>query len=334
MSCVQPPDGWVQPVYPKIPGAIFVSIASYRDDECKDTIAQLYQKAKNPDSVFVGVCQQNKLPGEDCFDRCRTCAFRKRAGQIRVINMPHFEARGPTFARYHCSKLWRGEELYMQIDSHTNFEQDWDLVVWEQRRATGDPMAVIGAYPPSGEQMDKIKRGIASYAVTSFLGPFDRTGTPALHTHLIEVEKTAKPILVYAVPGNLVVFPGEALYKVPFDPFISFLFFGEELLYSVRLWTNGYNLYAPSKPWCSHHYGRQGKPRFNKDIAVAETCKRRAEKRCQFILGLCPLSDVPEEYRVEVSRYGLGRARSLAQYYAEAGVDPARRVVKKLVRYK
>jgi hypothetical protein len=39
--------------------------------------------------------------------------------------------------------------------------------------------------------------------------------------------------------------PAQALLDVPFDPHLNFLFFGEELLHSVRLWTAGYNIYAP-----------------------------------------------------------------------------------------
>ena len=40
---------------------IFVSIASYRDSQCSDTILDLYSKADNPELVFVGICEQNKV---------------------------------------------------------------------------------------------------------------------------------------------------------------------------------------------------------------------------------------------------------------------------------
>ena len=43
------------------PNSIFVSIASYRDRECKKTIHSLFENAVSPLSVFVGVCEQNKI---------------------------------------------------------------------------------------------------------------------------------------------------------------------------------------------------------------------------------------------------------------------------------
>ena len=38
---------------------IFVSIASYRDNACKLTLKNLYETAKKPSRVFVGICEQN-----------------------------------------------------------------------------------------------------------------------------------------------------------------------------------------------------------------------------------------------------------------------------------
>ena len=39
---------------------IFVSIASYRDENCPKTLYSLFKNAKYPERVFVGICQQNK----------------------------------------------------------------------------------------------------------------------------------------------------------------------------------------------------------------------------------------------------------------------------------
>lgn len=46
------------------PGRIFVSIASYRDPECRWTVASLFQHADKPSLVHVGVAWQFK-PGSD-----------------------------------------------------------------------------------------------------------------------------------------------------------------------------------------------------------------------------------------------------------------------------
>ena len=101
--------------------SIFVSIASYRDDECQKTIKSLFDNAKNKDNCYIGICQQNNfnIDNDSLINNEWNC-------NIRIIRIPYFEAKGPTYARYLCSGLWNGEEYYLQIDSHTTFIKDWD----------------------------------------------------------------------------------------------------------------------------------------------------------------------------------------------------------------
>jgi hypothetical protein len=47
-------------------GSIYLSIATYRDENCVNTITQAYAKAKNPDKLFVGLVQQN------CHKDCKS----------------------------------------------------------------------------------------------------------------------------------------------------------------------------------------------------------------------------------------------------------------------
>ncbi len=43
--------------------------------------------------------------------------------QIRTITIPFADAKGPTNARHLAATLYRGEDYFMQIDSHTSFIQ-------------------------------------------------------------------------------------------------------------------------------------------------------------------------------------------------------------------
>ena len=47
---------------------IFVSIASFRDPDCKETLKSLFTNAKHPERVYVGICEQNatNAPNEIC----------------------------------------------------------------------------------------------------------------------------------------------------------------------------------------------------------------------------------------------------------------------------
>ena len=48
----------------------------------------------------------------------------------------------------------------------------------------------------------------------------------------------------------------DVLIEVPFDPKLDMLFVGEEILYSARLWTKGWDMYAPDMNLVWHHYNR------------------------------------------------------------------------------
>jgi hypothetical protein len=99
------------------PETIFVSVASYRDAQCGETIRDLFAKADQPGRVFVGVCEQNS------GDAKEDCVPPKLPKNVRRVQIPHGEAKGPVYARYLCSTLYAGETWFMQIDSHTKFAQ-------------------------------------------------------------------------------------------------------------------------------------------------------------------------------------------------------------------
>ena len=67
--------------------SIFVSVASYRDAQCGQTIKSLFEQADNPARVFVGVCEQNS---GDAKEACVPAALPKN---VRRVSLPHTEAK-------------------------------------------------------------------------------------------------------------------------------------------------------------------------------------------------------------------------------------------------
>lgn len=148
-------------------GSIFLSIATYRDENCFNTISQAYQKAKNPEKLFVGLVQQNchancrsgvleggKMedvpPDADCHQQfCDSPEGKDRCDQVRVLNIDEPESLGPYAARYFASKLWYGEDWFMQTDAHMTFKQDWDLISVQMLKAAPSKKPVLSHYPPS-----------------------------------------------------------------------------------------------------------------------------------------------------------------------------------------
>lgn len=303
-------------------GTIFVSIPSYRDTECRDTVYNMFERAKYPDRIFAGVVQQNKLDKkeEDCFDKCSDCKRRKESGHIKVKNFDFKDAKGPCFARYEASKLWDGEQYYMEIDSHTDFVEDWDEIFLSELKATNDPKAIIGGYPPTPEQMEKIKNGKNEFPMMCHVFIND-DGLPQVKAKMVKSPSNMLPVPVPFLGSNLKLMPYTALFDVPYDPHLNFLFFGEELLHSARLWTSGYNFYAPIKIVASHKYGRAGSPKFWNDQKNYENCRKQAIKRVKFMLGLNKKSDVPEDFATELEEFGMGYQRSLTDYWKLLDVD-------------
>ena len=148
-------------------GSIFLSLATYRDENCINTMKWAYEKAKNPEKLFVGMVQQNchenclsgvleggKVehvePDVDCYKSFCEGEGKGRCdnGQVRVLNIDEPESLGPYAARYFASKMWLGEQWFMQTDAHMTFAQDWDAISVEMLQRSPSKKPVISHYPP------------------------------------------------------------------------------------------------------------------------------------------------------------------------------------------
>lgn len=306
------------PDYPTKKGTIFISIASYRDNECSLTVDTIYRKAKNPENVYLGICEQNKKGHSE--EECYSPIVKKYKGNIRYHNMDYSNAKGPTYARYWCSQLWRGEEYFLQIDSHTFFEPDWDaklIKMLEQcRKETKKP--VLSVYPATDDQL-KLKGfptmdhgKIGKNGIPSFLAGFWE-GTKGKSEKPI---RSPKPFIA----AGYFFCDAKFLKEIPYDPNLSHLFQGEETLFSARMFTHGYDVFAPNINICSHHYSRPGPLYFN-EVPNHNECRQKAEKRVLYMLGLQPKNKVDEEFLHDVEKYGFGKVRSLEDFWKASGID-------------
>ena len=287
---------------------IFVSVASYRDEECPLTIKSLFEQAEFPDNIHIGICQQNDDKDVDCYD------VSNRKDQIKIKKYKHLDAKGPTYARYICSTLWDGEEYYLQIDSHMLFEKNWDSTLIELLKncEKDSPKPVLTHYPPSKDD----NSGLLAYMCSS---SFNSKGIPTFTSGLIgnKKENLQSP---YAAAGMMFL-KYDFLEKSPFDPHLPFLFQGEEILFSARLWTNGYDFYLPRKNVCKHSYTRSNSPKFWTDVKNWNSQQEKSLKRVKYILGWLDEKDLDDELKKEIDKYGLGTERSIEDYYKFAGIN-------------
>ncbi len=273
---------------------IFVSIASYRDKECSKTLETLFNNASIPQNVFIGICEQNS---DDLSEKCLQNS--KYKDNVRIFKLDYRDAKGPAYARYFCSKLYNNETYFLQIDSHMYFEKNWDIHLIEMLKQTKNPKAVLTVYPPTKEQlksdglpqMDSVKISHPS-SLPMFFASF-------VQKSLKEPEYNPKP---YYAAGFMFTY-GSFLKEVPYDKDLEYLFQGEEVLFSLRMFTHGYDTYTPNKKVCSHYYNRSGSDVHLvwNEIPDYSLKKKKAEQK---------VSDYLKGLRTD----GLGSQRSLKEF--------------------
>jgi hypothetical protein len=212
--------------------------------------------------------------------------------------------------------LARGEDVFMQIDSHTRFVRGWDTLVLEMLKRCPTQPAVLTHYAP---EMGALTSSWKEDALVPVLcdASFNEDDIPVFKARLKEpVKGLFKPTPF--VSGNFWAARGSVLKDVPFDPDLPQLFQGEELLHSVRLWTAGYDLYVPTRNLVMHEYGRREKPKYWDDLENYRVVQKDTLKKVRYLLGISdevPMQTIPQ-------MYGLGTKRSLRDYWEYAAIDP------------
>ena len=339
-SCLnRPVEGYLPE--PNTDDSIFVSIASYRDEECPKTILNLYKRAKHPNKVFVGICQQNNDGDTDCFEGLFGSGNNVPINNVSIIRVPHTVAMGPTYARYLCSTLWNKQTFYLQIDSHTQFVQDWDEICirsvkeGEKRLPLDDELnneVVLSYFPKANynkkERTDSTINDTLPYTCRASVKDHGITMGGAYETtHFKKF-----PLVIKGVAGGMIFLRSKFLKDIPYDPWLNYVFEGEEMLLSARLWTHGYTMIAPMKNVCFHLYNddnRKEKGYENRTLVwddnkgdIVEALKKGGQSRLRHLLGIIPLEEVPIDFRSNIEKYGMGKKWSLADFYAFLAIDP------------
>lgn len=322
---------------------IFVSVAAFRDPECVDLVGEVFAAAANPRRIILGVIEQSEPGDPICITKpfydCRSEKFCP-IDNIRRRRVVSRKGKGPTYGRYVSYLMYRGEQYYMMIDSHTGFVQHWDRRVILQLQRARSPRPVLSQYPHGWNKRTTFLRSEREAQINTAVmcnGRYLEHGFIRL-VGMIIVRRTEPYPAPYAAAGFMFA-DARLVHQVPFDPLLDFIFDGEEILYSTRMWTHGYDIFAPDYSVTFHHYGRSNFTSIkfhNVQQSLKDTMMYRAvywaRKRVQYILHatqwnkttpLVPESNVSVGRIVwRVDKYGLGRARQLSAYNRFAIIDP------------
>ncbi len=304
---------------------IFIQMAAYRDPELIPTLRDAIARASDPRRLHFCVAWQHG-------DELERSAFAELESQARftILDIPHSESQGACWARHAIQQQYDGETYTLQLDSHHRFVDGWDAICIEmltQLQADGIAKPLLTAYLPSYDpQDDPGARQPDPWHLT-----FDRF-TPEgvvffLPTAIPEWQSVTAPTRGRFFSAHFAFTLGAFARDVQHNP--EFYFHGEEITLAVRAYTHGYDLFHPHRLVAWHEYTRRGRAKHWDDHG--DTWGQRNHHthiKCRRLLGIDEFADQPDEVAAEQrGPYGLGNARSLADYERYAGVSFRRRAV-------
>eukprot|EP00640_Fibrocapsa_japonica_P001155 CAMPEP_0113941122 /NCGR_PEP_ID=MMETSP1339-20121228/7110_1 /TAXON_ID=94617 /ORGANISM="Fibrocapsa japonica" /LENGTH=421 /DNA_ID=CAMNT_0000945183 /DNA_START=376 /DNA_END=1641 /DNA_ORIENTATION=- /assembly_acc=CAM_ASM_000762 len=342
--------------------SIFVSVASYRDEYCPGTLKSMYEKAQAPELVYIGLVQQN------CEAKCRTgvldhkgtindappdvscykefCASDQgrevcARGQVRLLAINETESLGPASARHFASKLWMGETYFFQIDSHMIFAQNWDqtLISMYQNCPTPNPKRVLTHYPPDTQSKNWEKQAGYRMCDPLFATSDIESEIVRLNAAIPRDKEDKGPRFAPFIAAGFFFAHSSFLGEIPFDPLMPYIFMGEEILLSLRFWTNGWDIFSPNKNVCTHYYVRRHKPKFWETVGrvfkkpgIHTKIQLQVMKRVKNILGYPENSaDIiwPPTLLAHLDLYGIGHQRAAQDYMDMVGINVVTKRIKK-----
>jgi hypothetical protein len=226
---------------------IAVSVASFRDSRCATTVKQMFQKAAYPEHIVALVCEQNASAEEMCL------LSEIEVGEVRMCSIPASKASGPCTARQKAAALWQGESIFLQIDAHTWFSQNWDVHAREMIAKAPVNNALFSTYAIDSEkdEGDYTDRDVPVLDDVWFTG-HDQILQAATNFH-----QPGEIVPSRSIGGGYILAPGRMVAEVPLDPTLESLFQDEELLWWFRLFTSGWNVYSPTVNIVAHIYHRK-----------------------------------------------------------------------------
>ena len=129
-----------------------------------------------------------------------------------------------------------------------------------------------------------------------------------------------KPYMTPYMAGGMIFSNSNLLKEVPYDPNLPYLFVGEEIGHSIRAWTHGWDMFTPSENIVFHEYTRSTKPKIWTDNPTYSDMP--AFEKVKYYIGIIDNSSkLTPEIKVNLDKYGLGKERTLQQYYDYAKID-------------
>jgi hypothetical protein len=303
--------------------SIFISIASYRDPLLGFTLASAYDNAKDPQNLYFAVVDQNTADA--------ACMVPKHipGEQVQYLKIEASQSKGCCWARSLAMSMYRDEDYYLQVDSHSLFVKNWDEVLVQRMQTClrHSPLAVISSYPSGFTFVDGIATPSNDEQVVNavVVGPGVTFGDehPCL---LFRTKKISNVGAVhgYHVSAGCLFAPGKFVQQIPYDPYLYFN--EEEQNLALRLYTHGWDIYHVQGIPIYHLYNMEPEKMGvdNRRLHWQDSTDQRAEKPtwwAQVERAKARMVTLLWGDSTQLGKFGLGTERSLQDYAKMCGID-------------
>jgi hypothetical protein len=292
---------------------IFVQLASYRDPQLVPTIEDMLAKADNRDLFNFGICWQ--------YDDTEDTTIYDNKKNFRIEKHPFTESEGLGWARNITNRLYDGEELTLQLDSHHRFAKGWDTMMLEDyEQAKGfSKKPVITTYCTPCEPGKDVFEPMPCY-MRQYEFSQDKLLMSMPH-HILDYKERTKVLKARTISGHFFLADGKFIQDVPYDPDIYFGGYVEETTLSLRAFTCGYDFFSPYRQYIWHEYTRNYRRKHWDDHGKNEHGKKASFERDIFARNKTRQLFGQEEHNIDIGIYGMGSERTLKDYEEFGGFD-------------
>lgn len=225
--------------------SIFVQIATYHDYELPNTINDILEKSSGNNHINIGVYL--------CYHKSQDIEI-PNLSNVKVKTGMAPEGIGLGYSRLQAHNFYDGETYYLQIDSHSKMNKNWDeqiISYIKEYKDMGFEKPLITNYPRNYWYDDNGVLGMDSgerITQISFHEKPEQFKALRIPTQTA-MDNKEDNIFSRSISGGSVFTVGGFLVPNP-----RIAFYGEEIFIAARAYTNGYDLLLPKSQYMYHLY--------------------------------------------------------------------------------
>lgn len=226
---------------------IFVNLAAFCEPLLEFTLDEIFFKSKHPNEIYVGLIDQT-------YDDNRLwLANKKYWDNIRYLEINPIDSRGVCWARSLATSVYNDEDFYLQIDSHTFFDKNWDLHLINELNKLKEKCRkpIISTYPApfefddNGKPYQTLKNTDSIYLLKKHPETDISSENATLRFKVEHLKSEEDYAEGFHLAGGFIFTLGTFPLEIPYDP--NFYFHGEEQGIALRAYTNGWKIFHPRK---------------------------------------------------------------------------------------